>query len=336
MQKMKQDDTDDLRSSELIMPTQKYVKALRHNAARSLAYYAREYKRKTADIQKDVSDFLEDQEVDDIKITSTDISRTRNTIGGQSGEGAPVSVAKLGVLERFLKHKKVWRQYVSASQSLTERYYTNAAKILCAGLQQPPQVIENFYERRADLERGSEPEILGHYSIVRRSMHDLGRFNCSKIRFFKNAEDKNIYEFEETRLIRKRSGQSYNLTYSGFITFIRNTYILQGVSYIEEDKEKNDHHYTAFPEMVYIHNDRDVHRLVGIWTSVTRENSHPCSSPIVMRKVDEEKFNKISLGLYDEKDIHEDDMRVFKNALSSEYGMIYVDGMFNDQAPSAN
>lgn len=302
-----------------MMSIERRILALRQNVARSLAYYERSQRQKTSDVQASVEVFLEEIQEFDVKITKTDISRSKNTIGASGA----VSVAKLSILELFLKSNGSWRQYVQAGQSREEQYYSQVAAMISEGIPDKPEVIESFHTARRDVERGSEPEILGHYKVMRRSMHSLGDYNLSRIVFFRNEQDQEIYEFCEERTIAKRTGQTYTVKYKGFMNFVRNTYILHGHSFIDQSGQ---HEYTPFPEMMYIHNDRDVHRLVGIWTSTTRENSHPCASPIIMRKVTVEEFAGLDVGLLalDELDSH--DRMTFDGAFSNDKGMLYIGG----------
>lgn len=324
---MKQANFKYLRRKPQAMPVQKYLYALRENVAKNLARYETKNRRSAAGVAEDVKNYLESVSDTSISITRTDISRCKNVTGGASGEGASISPAKLGVLERFLKEKESWRQYVQENQSLEKRYYSLVADMIMRGEKDQPEIIDRFSSKRRNVERGSEPEILGYYSVIRRSMHSLGDFNRSKILFKKNCHDNDIYEFSEERKIEKRTGLAYTITYSGFVNIIRNTYILHGMSYVEGTKT---HHYTPFPEMTYIHNDRDVNRLVGIWTSVTRENSHPCSTPIIMRTISEEKFCSLELGLVDKSEIDAHDLETFERALDTEKGMLYINGNFED------
>lgn len=315
-----------LRKSEA-MPVQKYLFALRENVAKNLVRYEAKNRRSASGVADDVKQYLDSISDTSISITRTDISRCKNVTGGASGEGASISPAKLGILERFLKEKDSWRQFVQENQSKEKRYYTLVADMIMRGEKAQPEIIDQFSSKRRNVERGSEPEILGYYSVVRRSMHSLSEFNQSKIFFSKNPHDNDIYEFSEERKIEKRTGLAYTVTYSGFVNVIRNTYILHGLSYVEE---ADTHQYTPFPEMTYIHNDRDVNRLVGIWTSVTRENSHPCSTPIIMRTISEEEYNSLELGIVDPSEIDGHDLETFDRALDAEKGMLYINGNFGD------
>jgi hypothetical protein len=301
------------------MPLTNLINALRRNIATSLTTYQRESGGKASEIVGELQQWSSEKNYSET-LSASDLSRVRNT----TGNAGSVSLAKLSMLDRFLKDTNRWRQAAVAVPSDIERYYSQIGEYLAKMKSPPPGIIERFPEERRKFEIGSEPELNGLYIVIRKSMHALGQYNISKIEFEKHKTDPLIFTFREERHINKTSGQKYVVHFDGFVYFIRNTYILQGVTTSEATP-------TPFPEIMYIHNDRDIYRLVGTWSSVTLEGSEPFCSPVVMRKVLGERV--VEEGLLGVNDgggnfFKQSDLEIFDQSTRKYPGSIIIDGKF--------